>query len=234
MTEAYGKFEKVFELRVPIARVWQAFSTAADLEAWLTGTVEQCDVQPGGRVAWQPDVFGQLVWDIVEVEPERKLVYRESPTFLPVSTEVSVTLAETKSGTRVRVTQAGFGEGEDWQDELDNVGLGWAQTLAALELYLLTGVRFDRFFTFKSDLGAGLHEELAGPRVTTVTPEGYAAQVGLERGDIILQLGNAPIFSRSDVWVFTREHEPGEDVEVTFVRGSKVCRGRGLLSAPAG
>jgi uncharacterized protein YndB with AHSA1/START domain len=232
MSEAHGKFEKVFELRVPVARVWQAFTDPRELEAWLSGTVEDCDVRPGGRIAWQPEAYGQLVWDVVEVEPERKLAYRESPTFAPSTTDVSVLLQESGSGTLVTITQAGFGEGEDWQTQLDNVGLGWAQSLAGLELYLRTGVRFDRFFTFKSDLGVLAHEEMAGPCVASVTPESYAAQAGLEVGDIIVQVGSAPIFTRSDLWLFTREHEIGEDIEVKFVRGSELRHGRAQLTAP--
>jgi predicted metalloprotease with PDZ domain len=143
-----------------------------------------------------------------------------------------VLLQESGSGTLVTITQAGFGEGEDWQTQLDNVGLGWAQSLAGLELYLRTGVRFDRFFTFKSDLGVLAHEEMAGPCVASVTPESYAAQAGLEVGDIIVQVGSAPIFTRSDLWLFTREHEIGEDIEVKFVRGSELRHGRAQLTAP--
>jgi uncharacterized protein YndB with AHSA1/START domain len=232
VTEKHGKFEKTFELRVPLPRVWQAFTRAEDLESWMTGTVEECDVRPGGRIAWAPDEYGQLVWDVGDVEPERRLVYSEGPGILPVATEVTVTFTETEAGTRLTVTQAGFGEGEDWQAQLDNVGLGWIQTLAGLELYLLTGVRFDRFFTFRSDLGVVTGEALAGPEVLTVMPESFGAEAGLEPGDIIVQVGAAPVFTRSDLWLFTREHDAGEQVEVAYVRGGELRRAEAVLGPP--
>lgn len=232
MSERYGQFRKTFEFRVPADRLWRAFTDPKDLEAWLTGTVEEADVRPGGRVAWAGDEYGQLVWDIVDVEPGQTLRYREGPGILPVSTEVTVRFEETESGARITVTQAGFGEGEDWQGHLDDVGLGWDQTFAALELYLRTGVRFDRFFTFQSDLGLVVAETLAGPEVLSVTPESYGELADLRTGDIVVKLGAAPIFTRSDIWLFTREHPAGEEVEISYVRDGGLHTARATLGAP--
>ena len=233
MSDTHGKFEKTFDVAIPVARVWQAFTEKEHLEAWLTGTIETCDVRPGGQIAWEPDEFGGMVWDITDVEPERSLSYRERPLILPVPTEVTVAFEATGTGTRLSITQSGFGPGDDWQGNLDSVGLGWTQTLAAMELYLRTGVRFDRFFTFKSDVGLVVQEQLAGPEVLSVTPGSFADNAGVRSGDIIVQLGDAPIFDRSDIWLFTREHEIGEDHEIVYVRGSELRRGRAALTPPA-
>jgi uncharacterized protein YndB with AHSA1/START domain len=233
MSDTHGKFEKTFDVAIPVARVWQAFTEKEHLEAWLTGTIETCDVRPGGQIAWEPDEFGGMVWDITDVEPERSLTYRENPLILPVPTEVTVAFEATGTGTRLSITQSGFGPGDDWQGNLDSVGLGWTQTLAAMELYLRTGVRFDRFFTFKSDVGLVVQEQLAGPQVLSVTPGSFADNAGVRNGDIIVQLGDAPIFDRSDIWLFTREHEIGEDHEIVYVRDSELRRGRAALTPPA-
>ncbi|MCE7002671.1 SRPBCC domain-containing protein [Kibdelosporangium philippinense] len=228
----YGKFQKTFALSVPVDRAWQAFTDAKDLEVWLTGTVQEADVRQGGRIAWAEDDYGRLVWDIVEADPPNKLVYKESSSILPVPTDVTVTFEESQSGTKITVTQAGFGEGENWQTHLDNVGLAWVQTLAALDLYLRTGARFDRFFTFQSGLGMLTDDLLAGPVVLSVDDGAFAAKAGIQRGDIILKLGTAPVFSRSDLWLFNREHPIGEEVEVTYARSGEVLTARAALTEP--
>ncbi|RSM77328.1 PDZ domain-containing protein [Kibdelosporangium aridum] len=228
----YGKYQKTFSLSVPVERAWQAFTDAKDLEVWLTGTVEETDVRPGGRIAWAADDYGQLVWSIVDADPPNKLVYKEGATFLPAESEVTVTFEEQGSGTRITVTQAGFGEGEDWQTHLDNVGLGWVQTLAALDLYLRTGVRYDRFFTFQSGLGMLTDDLLAGPVVLSVDDGAFAAKAGIQPGDIILKLGGAPVFSRSDLWMFTREHPIGTEIDVTYAREGEILTARAALTEP--
>ncbi|HET6529202.1 MAG TPA: SRPBCC domain-containing protein [Actinoplanes sp.] len=227
----HAAFEKTFTLAVPVAKAWQAFTDPELIEVWLSGKIDEADVQPGGRIAWAPDEYGQLVWDIVEVDPQRRLVYREGPGILPAATEVTVTFEEASAGTRLTVTQAGFGEGVDWAAQIEGVGLGWVQTLAALDLFLRTGVRLDRFFTFRSDLGVEADDVLAGPIVRSVADGSFAAAAGLAPGDIIVRLGAAPIFDRSDIWLFTREHTVGEEVEIGYVRDGAVRTGRSALTA---
>jgi uncharacterized protein YndB with AHSA1/START domain len=230
MSAAHGNFEKTFFLAGPLSTAWEAFTDPKLLEVWLTGKVVEADVAPGGRIAWEADEYGQLVWEITEVEPQRRLVYTEGPGILPAPTEVTVTFEDAGAGTRVTITQAGFGEGEDWQAHLDSVGLGWVQSLAGLDLFLRTGVRHDRFFTFRSELGMEVDEPLAGPLVRSVADGSFAQAAGLRVGDIVLRLGEAPVFSRADLWLFTREHASGEEVEVTYVRGGDLLTGRAALT----
>ncbi|MCW6006097.1 SRPBCC domain-containing protein [Micromonospora sp. CPCC 205371] len=235
MSEQHARFEKTFTLSVPVDKAWEAFTDPKLIEVWLAGPIEKADVRPGGQIAWAADEAGQLVWDIIDVEPGHRLTYRESAFILPVATEITVTFEEAEAGTRLTVTQSGFGEGVDWQAQIESVGLGWGQTLAALDLYLRTGVRLDRFFTtFRSDLGFEADDVLAGPLVRTVAADSFAARAGVEPGDIVVRLGDAPIFSRSDLWLFTREHTAGEDVEIACARDGEIHTGRATLDAPFG
>jgi uncharacterized protein YndB with AHSA1/START domain len=234
MSEQHARYEKTFALSVPVDKAWEAFTDPSLIEVWLTGTVEKADVRPGGQIAWAADEYGQMVWDIIDVEPGRRLTYREAAGILPVATEVTVIFEEVEAGTRLTVTQSGFGEGVDWQAQIDSVGLGWVQTLAALDLYLRTGVRLDRFFTFRSDLGFHADDVLAGPLVRTVSDGSFAARAGVEPGDIVVRLGDAPVFGRSDLWLFTREHDAGEQVEIAYARDGEVRVGRAALGAPFG
>jgi hypothetical protein len=109
-------------------------------------------------------------WEIVEVEPHRRLVWKEPPGLLPGETEVTAVFEETDTGSRVRVTQAGFGQGEDWLGQLEGFALGWSQNLANLYLYLRTGVGLDRFFTWRSETGATVTDTPAGPEVLKSSP----------------------------------------------------------------
>jgi uncharacterized protein YndB with AHSA1/START domain len=229
----YARFEKTFSLSVPAGRAWQAFTDPKDLEVWLPGKIDRTDVAPGGRITWEGGEYGQeLAWDIVSADPPNSLVFRESG-ILAGETEVTVTFEQADTGTRVTVTQAGFGDDEDWQHHLESAGHSWGQTLAALDLYLRTGARYDRFFTFRSGLGMLTKDELAGPVVHSVGADSFAANAGLQPGDIILKLGAAPVFSYADLWLFTREHAAGEQVEVTFVHDREVRTATAALTEPA-
>lgn len=134
---------------------------------------------------------------------------------------MAVTFEQTNTGTRVHITHSGFGDGAEWLGTLDGYRLSWANSLADLELYLRTGIRVERMFTFKSDLGAALRDSLSGPEVLAATPGSFADKAGVQVGDIIIGLGGTPVFGLTDTWLFTREHGPGENTEISYVRGTQ-------------
>ncbi len=58
---------------------------------------------------------------------------------------------------------------------------------------------------------------------------GFAAEAGIEPGDILLQLGHGPVFDHPDIAFFVRDHEAADEVDVVFARAGEVCRGRAPL-----
>jgi len=46
----------------------------------------------------------------------------------------------------------------------------------------------------------------------------------------VLKIGRCPVFDRRDVAIFTREHEPGEEVEAFWARDGEITRGTARLS----
>jgi S1-C subfamily serine protease len=66
-----------------------------------------------------------------------------------------------------------------------------------------------------------------------VADDSFAAAAGVAPGDIIVRLGEAPIFDRSDIWLVTREHAAGEELEIAYVRDGAVHTGRAALTAAA-
>jgi S1-C subfamily serine protease len=66
--------------------------------------------------------------------------------------------------------------------------------------------------------------------VTHVVPGGFAAQAGMQAGDLLLWLNGAPVMHTAEVAFFIREHAPGEAFDVEYLRGERVLRGRAPLS----
>lgn len=54
--------------------------------------------------------------------------------------------------------------------------------------------------------------------------------MGLDPGDLLLKLGKAAIFDRSDLALLMREHEPGEELEATYARRDRVLTKTARLS----
>lgn len=225
-----GKYERTFVLTVPPERAWRAFTEPRELEAWWASEVHEFDARPGGRLRVKVMDLPEYEGRVEEAEPGRRLRWTEGAGLLPGPTEVTVTFESVPEGTRVTVVQAGFGEGGDWLGQLESHSLGWNQCIADLQLHLRSGVRFSRMFTWKTSLGAATQDTPAGLEVLRVLPGTYAERVGLAPGDILLQLGSAPIFSRSDRWLIEREHAPGEELEAVFVRGQELHRAVASLS----
>jgi C-terminal processing protease CtpA/Prc len=83
-------------------------------------------------------------------------------------------------------------------------------------------------------LGADLRETIAGVQLADVMTGEFADRVGLQPGDVLLQLGAGAVFSVSDVAFFQREHPNGEEAEIVWSRGAEVCRGRARLGPEDG
>jgi S1-C subfamily serine protease len=75
-----------------------------------------------------------------------------------------------------------------------------------------------------------MRESAAGVRIERAVPGGFAAEAGLTEGDLLVSIGNAGVYRRADVWFLQREHRPGEEMEVAFVRDGELQRGKGRLS----
>jgi S1-C subfamily serine protease len=69
----------------------------------------------------------------------------------------------------------------------------------------------------KSQLGVNVDD---GAVVTDVTQGSPADSGGLQRGDVIVQIGSDQIKSSGDVATAVRKHQPNQKVTVTYVRGS--------------
>jgi uncharacterized protein YndB with AHSA1/START domain len=226
MTSTY---RRTFTVAVPVARAWQAFTEPAELSAWLAPSIGRFEAQPGGRIEFS--VGGaHAEGRIEEIEPEHLLRWSEAPGILPGTTEVTVVFEALEHGTRIEITHAGFGEGHDWIDELQSHALGWDRCITDLVLYLERGVRRPRAHARRSRLGLITLDTPVGVEVVEVVPGSCADQAGVRSGDLVLEVAGAGVFGRSDLWLLASEHAPGDELEIVYVRGSEVLRGRGTLA----
>ncbi len=226
MTSTY---RRTFSVAVPVAQAWQAFTEPGELSAWLAPSVSRFEAEPGGSLGFSVG-DRHAEGRVEEVEPQRRIRWSEGPGILPGTTEVTVVFEAVEHGTRIEITHAGFGEGHDWIDELQAHALGWDQCIADLVLYLERGIRRPRAHGRRSLFGLVTLDTPAGIEVVDVLPGSFADQAGLSSGDLVLELGRAGVFDRSDLWLLAREHEPGDELEAVYARGREVLRGRGRLA----
>jgi uncharacterized protein YndB with AHSA1/START domain len=222
-----GTYERTFTVSVPAARAWRAFTDPKDLEVWFAERFES-----GGEddISSAESVGGTMHFEPIDVQPPELLRYRQWAESPESGIEVTVVFEADEHGTRITFTQAGFGGPTRFQS--DEVHNGMNETLDDLILYLEHGVHFARHRDLRAhgSLGAHFHSVPGALRVESVSAHGFAADVGMRVGDLLLQLGRVAVFDPSDVACFLRDHVTGEEVDVIFARDAELIRARGRLS----
>lgn len=227
MTNTTTGYERVFSVSVPVARAWSAFTDPAELEVWFSHRFD-ADMDAQRAVAESPG--GPVGFAVTEYVEGERLGYRQWAASPETGIEVTVVFEAIDGGTRITMTQAGFGSGSIL--ESDAVKNGMDEALADLVLYLEHGVRYPRHRDVpgRSSLGATFTKVPGAVRVADVVDGEFAAQAGMHAGDLLLQVGSAPIFDMSDVALVHKVHEAGEETTVVFARGEEVRQGSGRLS----
>jgi uncharacterized protein YndB with AHSA1/START domain len=226
--ESMGKsFEKTFVVSVPVERAWKAMTDPEELNKWYF----PFRVNEDGSV--QTEILGEeRATEVVAVEPGKmfhtrtKLSGSEAWGASPGSRDMIVVFEETESGTRITITNSGFGD----LDDLSGTMRGQEETIADLVLYLETGVAFPRHHhNERSWIGFSGVELRSGLEVRSVQPGTFAATLDLQPGDLLVELGGASVFGFAEVQFFTKEHAPGEEASAAWIRNGTLMRGSALL-----
>jgi len=212
-----NKYERTFSVSVPVTKAWDAFADPQQRQAWMENNPYADDFEPGEL-------------KIGSAELHRRMSWSQHPSGLEGWYETTVTFEDVSSGTRITIVRSGFGDSEDWLHYAANTARGWDEMIADLVLYLETGVHGSRHFSFRSGLAATMLQSAAGVRITHVVPGGFAAEAGMQSGDVLLRLNGASVVNLTDVAFAGREHAPGEVAEAEYVRGDEVLRGHAPLS----
>src|SRR5262249_48115216 len=157
----------------------RAFTDPRELEQWFTTRFDQREANGGGTAA---SPGGAVSFELVEATPGEVLRYKQFAGSPETGIDVTVTFESVASGTRARVTNAGFG-GESILTSRA-VRAGMDETYADLVLYLEHGVAFPRHRDLASNttLGAVARDTMAGAEVTDIEAGQLAEQVGIVPG----------------------------------------------------
>lgn len=115
-------------------QVWDAIATAEGLERWFPIQAEVRKPGVGGVIwfSWGGEYSGEA--KILEWEPLKRLVSTFGDPAGPLTCAYDI-ISE-GGRTTVRITTAGFGEGEEWDSSYDGINRGWKFELRGLKHYL--------------------------------------------------------------------------------------------------
>ena len=124
------RIEREVLLRAPLERVWRAISDAGEFGRWfgvrfdgpfvpgtsVTGVITPTTVDEDVARAQEPHAGKADTWQIVAVEPQRRLAFRWHPYGVEdgvdysqePTTLVEFTLDEMADGVRLRIVESGF------------------------------------------------------------------------------------------------------------------------------
>ena len=164
--------------------------------------------------------------DEVSVDPEREL--RAIKAVEPCKgTEIVITFEDDDTGTRITFVQSGFGDGfaamRPWLEA------GWWAIRADLFMFFEHGVSLQRHSHWGAFLACGVAETPGGLVVDGVEPNGFAAQAGLQDGDLIVTLSGSPVVNVRELSAVMRAFTPGAEFRATYLRDGEVLKGTGTL-----
>jgi uncharacterized protein YndB with AHSA1/START domain len=224
-------YEKTFSVRVPPERAFRAFTDPKELEQWFTPKFE-ADAEEGapGVKADAASPGGDVHFEVTQIKGDELLCYRQWAADPDTGIDVTVVFEPVEGGTRITVTHAGFGG--DSILKSDSVRNGMFENYADLMLYLDHGVSYPRHRDITTDawLGALFLDAGPGAEVANVEPGGFAAQIGLQPGDMLLQLGAGAVFGNRELMFFLREHRVGDEVDAVWAHDGGIHRGTGKLT----
>jgi hypothetical protein len=165
--------------------------------------------------------------DELECVPEEKLRVRKAVEPCK-GTEIVIVLEDADSGTRISIVQTGFGEG--FAQRRPWLTAGWWQILADVVTFFERRVSLGRHPQMWWSIGCDVRETGEGLVVQSIEPTGFAADAGLEPGDLIVKLAGSPIIDVHDLSILTRGPlRTGVETKVHYLRGDEVRSGTGTI-----
>jgi uncharacterized protein YndB with AHSA1/START domain len=154
------RIEKEVVLRAPLERVWRAISNADEFGQWfgvrfdgpftegapVTGVITPTTVDDEVARMQEPHAGKADTWQIVAIEPPRRLAFRWHPFGVESgvdysqepTTLVEFTLTETDEGVLLRIVESGFDKipAERRASAFEANSEGWAKQTELVRKYL--------------------------------------------------------------------------------------------------
>jgi hypothetical protein len=200
-------FEATFVVSVPRAEAWKRLVELKQGDRW-----------------WIPAI--ESTADELEVDPESMLRVRKAEEPCK-GTEIAMTFEDSETGTRITFVQNGFGPRFDtarpWLEA------GWWAIRADLFVFFEHGVSPQRHARWGASLGCDVAETPGGLVVSGVRAGGFAADAGMDDGDLILLLSGSPIVNVRELAAVTRAMRPGDSTRARWLRGGSMMSGTGTF-----
>ncbi len=207
------RYEAEFTVQQSVAEVWATLQKRNERElAWLSAFPRMPPAETTGEV-------------IASEPPHYVRVRKHSEPCK--DTDIAVSLTEVDNGTRVLVVQSGF---PAWvKESLETFTIGGDQIVNDLILYLERGVEISRHSMPWAFAGFAAQEVGTGLEVSSVIPGTFAANVGLQSGDLLMTLAGAPVYTQVGLQAMLRLLKHGEETEASWVRGRALQTGSSAL-----
>ena len=214
---------QIYFMAAPLEVTWRAFTSDAERKVWWG--------VPGGNP----------IATAAEVRAPHLIHSKIDHPGLPGPTETLIKFETVEGGTRITHISGGYGNTPVWQNSLESSADGIDEMMSDLALYLRTGTGFPRHTgagwpkraPHPNDLRTGTRNTPGGVEVMEVRPGTLAAEAGIQPGDTLVALGDAGIYTMRDLRLANLMHAPGDVVELTWVRGKQVMKGKGrMVAAP--
>jgi uncharacterized protein YndB with AHSA1/START domain len=229
------KIERTFEVPVPVERAWSAMTDPAELSRWYFPFQADAD----GKAVRTEIQGGERESTIVGAEPLRffhtrtQLSGREGFAVSPGTRDMHVSFEPTETGTRVTVVHSGWPDTAEGERDRRATEHGSGETISDLILYLRTGVPFPRHHRGeRCDLGIAALDVPGGLEVCEVEPGSFADRLGLEPGDLLVELDGAGVFGFAEVCFFMKLRAAGDKAEARWLRDGKAMHAVAELGGP--
>lgn len=219
------------KIAAPVESVFRAFTHSTYLREWFCD-VAHFDLHVGGRVyfSWNHGYYS--AGEVTALNAPKKVSFSWRGRGEPDSTEVTLALSGKNDTTTLTLTHAGLGTGKKWAPTRAEFEKGWEVALQNLQSVLETGE--DRRITMRPLLGlTGLEPLTAetatllnvpvhrGLRLHGVVPDLGAAQAGLQKDDVLVQVDGVKVATWPHLLNVVQKHLAGDTLPVVFYRGQQ-------------
>lgn len=220
--------------------VFRAFTNATALREWLCDAAMVVPRKDGRLHLWWTSGY-HATGDYTKVVPDEAISFTWHGKGEPAPTRVRVALRPDGEGTLVELTHKGVGTGKKWAVSAEAIRRGWEAGLENLKSVLETGhdLRFTRRpmmgvlpDAFNSEVAARLGVPVDKGILLGGVVEGMgAAAAGLQKGDVIVRLGEGKTRDWAGLQAALQGHRAGDEVEVVCYRGAEKVKVMMTLSA---
>ncbi len=213
-------------IQAPVSQVYESFANRDNLSDWLCYDAS-LRVEVGGHAFFRWYEGNHAYGVFSEVEENKKLAFSWQDGSESGVTLVDVTLDDKGNNTLLALSHSGF-EDESTAEPYRET---WDRNLDKLQSILETGANIDiteRVIigitptTFDENVAERLGVPVAeGARIGGVVPGFSAEAAGMQADDVIVQVDDTTISPDANVYSVTRNKKPGDEVEVSYYRGSE-------------